>query len=149
MKDNFVAIKEFPVPRKNMCQFLGKVNFYHKFIPQTYKTLEPFHRLLRKQILTQSSKHFVHGCLVQGSGGSLEKQPNGEIKSVAYFSRKLREVQKKKVIYIEILAVMKAIKYWHFWLIGLSFEVIKDLNLHSASCTQQILRKSSKRWYKH
>jgi hypothetical protein len=47
MKDNLVAIKNFPVPKnkKNIRQFLGKVNFYHKYIPQAAKTLEPFHRL--------------------------------------------------------------------------------------------------------
>jgi len=44
-----------------------------------------------------------------------QKQPDGEIKSVAYFLKKLSEAQKKrKAIYIEILVVMEAIKYWRF-----------------------------------
>ena len=52
LNDNVVAIKNFPVPKtsKNVRQFLGKINFYHKYIPQATKTLEPFHRLLRKDI---------------------------------------------------------------------------------------------------
>jgi len=49
MKDNLIAIREFPTPknRKNVRQFLGKINFYHKYIPQASKTLEPLHKLLR------------------------------------------------------------------------------------------------------
>jgi len=50
MRDDLIAIKKFPVlkTRKNMWQFLGKINFYHKYIPRVAKTLEPLHNLLRK-----------------------------------------------------------------------------------------------------
>ena len=35
LTDNVVAIRDFPVltSKKNVCQFLGKVNFYHPYIP--------------------------------------------------------------------------------------------------------------------
>ncbi len=52
LTDNLVSIRNFPVPknRKNVRQFLGKINFYHKFIPNAAKILEPFHCLLRKDV---------------------------------------------------------------------------------------------------
>ena len=51
LRDNLIAIKEFPAPKnkKNIRQFLGKVNFYHKYIPNASKTLEPFHNLLGEE----------------------------------------------------------------------------------------------------
>jgi hypothetical protein len=158
MRDNLIAIKNFPVPksRKNIRQFLGKVNFYHKYIPQASKLLEPFHRLLRKDSVFDWSDEcqrtfdrlkayltsepalsifdpklpiiIYTDASLEGLGAVLkQKQPNGEIKPVAFFSKKLSEAQKKKkAIYIEILAVMEAIKYWRFWLIGRRFEVVTD-----------------------
>ena len=37
---------------------------------------------------------------------------------------KLRK--KKKAIYIELIAVLEAVKYWRFWLIGKKFKVVTD-----------------------
>lgn len=54
-------------------------------------------------------------------------QPNGKEKPVAYFSKKLNEVQiKRKAIYLECLAIKEAIKYWQYWLIGKPFTVYSD-----------------------
>lgn len=35
LKDNLVSVRDFPIPktRKNIRQFLGKINFYNKYIP--------------------------------------------------------------------------------------------------------------------
>lgn len=48
-RDNLKSIKDFPKPqnKKNIRQFLGKINFYHKYIPDSTRTLEPIHKLLR------------------------------------------------------------------------------------------------------
>lgn len=158
LKDNLIAIKNFPVPqnKKNVRQFLGKVNFYHKYIPQATKTLEPFHRLLRKDtpfvwseecqstfeklksyLMTAPALAIFDPALpttiysdasIVGVGAILkQRQPNGEEKPVAFFSKKLSEAQKKKkAIYIELIAVLEAIKYWRFWLIGRKFRVVTD-----------------------
>lgn len=50
INDNLISIKNFPVPKtqKNIRQFLGKINFYNKFIPRVSTVLEPMHNLLRK-----------------------------------------------------------------------------------------------------
>ena len=52
IKDNLVSIYNFPTPKtlKNIRQFLGKINFYHEYIPKISTILEPLHRLLRKDV---------------------------------------------------------------------------------------------------
>jgi len=50
VKDNLVSINNFPVPKtqKNIRQLLGKINFYHEYIPNSAIILDPLHNLLRK-----------------------------------------------------------------------------------------------------
>jgi hypothetical protein len=127
IKDNLISIFNFPTPKtqKNIRQFLGKINFYHKYIPKISTILEPLHRLLRKYIKFSWSedceKSFTEikkllgsqpalkifdkdlpikiftDASIEGMGAILKQtQQNGEEKPVAYFSRKLNETQKKK-----------------------------------------------------
>lgn len=158
MKDNLVSIREFPRPKtkKNVRQFLGKINFYHKYIRNSARLLEPLHNLLRKNTEFQwnekceTSFQEAKNCLctspvltifdrtlpiliytdasIEGIGAVLkQKQLNGEILPVAYFSKKLNTAQKKKkAIYLECLAIKEAIKYWQYWLIGSKFIVFSD-----------------------
>uniref|UniRef100_A0A1X7UAL8 Reverse transcriptase/retrotransposon-derived protein RNase H-like domain-containing protein n=1 Tax=Amphimedon queenslandica TaxID=400682 RepID=A0A1X7UAL8_AMPQE len=48
MVDKVHAICNYPQPTtpKQLCQFLGLVNFYHRFIPSCAKILSPLHTLL-------------------------------------------------------------------------------------------------------
>jgi len=158
IKDNLVSIYNFPTPKsqKNIRQFLGKINFYHEYIPKISTILEPLHRLLRKDIKfiwsVDCEKSFTEikkllcsqpvleifdkdlpikiftDASIEGMGAILKQtQQNGEEKPVAYFSRKLNEMQKKKkAIYLECLAIKEAVKYWEYWLIGRKFEVYSD-----------------------
>lgn len=50
LRDNLRSIQEFPTPdsRKKIRQFLGKINFYHKYLENAARLLEPLHDLLRK-----------------------------------------------------------------------------------------------------
>ncbi len=50
IQDNLIAVKNFPTPKnkRNIRQFLGKINFYRKYIQNAAKMLEPLHALLRK-----------------------------------------------------------------------------------------------------
>lgn len=50
MKDNLISIRNFPTSetRKNVKQFLGKINFYHDYIPNRTIILDPLYNLLRK-----------------------------------------------------------------------------------------------------
>lgn len=158
VKDNLVSIRNFPVPKtqKNVRQFLGKINFYHEYIPRSAIILDPLHNLLRKdqkfywseecQIAFDKIKSllcsqpileifdqdlpiniYTDGSL-EGVGAILKQvQPDGKEKPVAYFSKKLNGAQKKrKAIYIECLAIKEALRYWQYWLIGKSFTVYSD-----------------------
>lgn len=120
MKDYLTAVKDFPVPetRKNIRQFLGKVNFHHKFIPHNAIVLDPLHNLLRKDVKfiwsTECQKAFdkIKALLcskpilnifdpelpiniytdasIKGVGALLKQEDkNGVSKPVAYFSKKL------------------------------------------------------------
>lgn len=50
MTDNLIPTNNFH--KKNMRQFLGKINYYHKYIPESSKLLEPLHNLFHKKTST-------------------------------------------------------------------------------------------------
>lgn len=158
LKDNLISIQNFPIPKtqKNVRQFLGKINFYHEYIPKSAIILDPLHNLLRKNqkfvwseecqntfeiikrlLCTQPVLEIYDKDLpiniytdasLEGVGAILKQiQPDGKEKPVAYFSKKLNGPQKKKkAIYLECLAIAEAVRYWQYWLIGKSFTVYSD-----------------------
>ena len=158
MNDNVEAIKKFPVPktRKQVRQFLGKVNFYLEFIPNHVVLLHPLRNLLRKDVdfcwsekckkSFDSIRHYLCSfpalaifdpeapiyiftdASVEGMGAILKQpQEDKSIKSVFFFSRKLTQAQKtKRAIFIECLAIKEAILYWQYYLIGKKFIVFSD-----------------------
>lgn len=158
LHDNLAAIQLFPTPstRRHVRQFLGKINFYRKFIPRSTVILEPFHLLLRKNSKffwsseCQRSFDVVKRLLTSapvlaifdrerptfiytdasgiGVAGVLKQmQADGSERPVAYFSKKLSDSQRRqKAIYIEALAIREAIRYWRYWLLGISFTVVTD-----------------------
>lgn len=158
IKDNLISIQNFPTPRtqKNIRQFLGKINFYHEYIPKSSILLDPIHKLLRKNEKfiwsEECEKAFTNikkllcsqpvleifdkelpiriytDASIEGIGAIFKQvQNNGKEKPVAYFSKKLNESQKrKKAIYLECLAIKEAVKYWQHWLIGRKFTVFSD-----------------------
>ncbi len=158
LTNNVVAIKEFPTPknRKSVRQFLGKVNFYIKYIPNATKLLEPFHNLLRKSVDFHWSEdcekvftkvknylastpvmaifdrdkpiHIYMDVSIEGVGVVLRQpQKDNSEKPVAYFSWKLNDYkEKKKAIYLECIAIREAARYWQYWLMGRRFIVFSD-----------------------
>lgn len=143
LKDNLIAIRNFPVPKiqKNIRQFLGKINFYHEYIPRSAIILDPLHNLLGKgqnfiwsedcQKAFEKIKNLLCSqpileifdrdlpinlytdASLQGIGAVLKQtQSDGKEKPVAYFSKKLNEAQKrKKAIYLECLAIKEVVRY--------------------------------------
>lgn len=158
LKDYLTAVNNFPTPqtKKNVRQFLGKVNFHHKFIPHSAIILDPLHNLLRKDVKfvwsTECQESFdkmkkllcskpilrifdpvrpiiiYTDASIKGVGAVLKQEDeNGLSRPVAYFSKKLSETQKKrKAIYLECLAIKEAVKYWQHWLMGKEFVVYSD-----------------------
>lgn len=69
--DNIEPVQDFPVPttQKHVRQFLGKVNFYHSYIPNSASVLAPLHDLLKKNSKfiwndrCEKSFAFVKKCL--------------------------------------------------------------------------------------
>lgn len=158
VKDNLISIQNFPTPKtqKNIRQFLGKINFYHEYIPKSSILLEPLHKLLRKnekfiwseeceRSFTDIKKllssqpvleifdkdlpiRIYTDASLEGIGAVFKQvQNNNKEKPVAYFSKKLNDSQKrKKAIYLECLAIKEAVKYWQHWLIGRRFTILSD-----------------------
>lgn len=59
LKDYLVAVKKFPIPetRKNVRQFLGKIHYYHKFVPNISST-QPTKEKLKIYLVTKMSRIF-------------------------------------------------------------------------------------------
>lgn len=145
-----------PTTLKQVRQFLGKVNFYRSYIQNSSIILNPLHNLLKKNTpfdwndKCENSFNLVKNCLcsepclaiydpkketviqtdasLEGIGAVLkQKQENGIFKPVAYFSKKLNEVQKrKKAVFLECLAIKESIMYWRHLLLPLTFKVFTD-----------------------
>lgn len=145
-----------PKNRNQIRQFLGKINFERKYVPKITQILEPLYNLLRKNvkfywsnecttafknikeilcsgpilaIFNPKSDIFIYTDASMNGLGTVLKQPqvDGTIKPVAYFSKKLNEIQKrKKAIFLECLAIKESIKFWQYWLIGNSFTIYSD-----------------------
>jgi transposase InsO family protein len=160
LSDNIKAIIEFPTPKtvKNIQQFLGKVNFYHKFIPNVPKLLNPLYLLLQKnskfiwsnecELSFNTIKKFLisspilaiynpnEECILYtdaskiGLGAVLkQKQLDNKLHPIGYFSKKLLNYQKNySITELECLAIIESIEYWHHYLYGKKFSVITDHN---------------------
>ena len=177
LNDNTIAIKEFPVPLKvkNVQQFLGKVNYYHKFLPNASKLLEPLYLLLRKDIkfewtaecqdsfdkvkeyLTSSPILAIYNpqkeCFLYtdasrlGIGAVLQQeQSDGKLHPIAYFSRKLYDYQQRyDVTQLECLEIVESIEYWHFYLYHKKFTIFSD---HQALKWLKSIKKPNSRLFK-
>jgi len=158
INDNVIAIKNFPIPqtKKQVRQFLGKINFYLEYIPQHAILLDPLRNLLRKNIefiwskqcnssFEETKKYLLSApalaifdeeapiyvftdASIEGVGAILKQpQEDKSLKTVFYFSKKLNKSQKtKKAIYIECLAIKETILYWQYYLIGKKFVIFTD-----------------------
>ena len=160
INDNLIAIREFPKPQKqkNVQQFLGKVNYYHKFIPNACKILTPLYNLLKKnetfhwsescqKSFEQIKEYLINRPILaiynpnkmcylytdasrEGIGAVLKQiQNNNELHPIAYFSRKLLSYQQNyDITELECLALCQSIDYWHHYLYGCKFTVFSDHN---------------------
>lgn len=158
INDNLKSIRDFERPRnaREVRRWLGKINFYYKFIENASAKLEPLHGLLKKgvkfkwtpeceqsfnqiksylcsspilSIYDTNREVFIFTDASDHGIGAVLKQPDddGFLHPVAFFSKRLAPRQKKQsVIYKECLAIKEAISFWKFWLIGKSFQVISD-----------------------
>lgn len=158
LNDNLKAIEQFPTPKnqKQIRSFLGKVNYYYKFIENASKMLEPMHKLLKKNVdfnwdtkcqysfkkakLALCSSpvlaiydpkkmcHVFTDASIEGLGAVLKQiHEDGKLHPIAYFSMRNNETTKKKPpIFLECKAIKEALSYWHHYLFGTKFLVVTD-----------------------
>ena len=158
MSDGLAAIRNYPQPKNasQVRQFLGKVNFYHRFIDDCSNRMEPLHHLLRTGVefnwtvecetaFQELKKHLCEAPILQiydpdklsylytdasgvGVSGVLKQEDeNGNLRPVGYFSKKLKDtLRKKPAIYLEALAIKESILFWQYKLIGREFIVVSD-----------------------
>ena len=144
-----------PKDIKGLQAYLGLLNFYRKFIPNASSLLEPLNLLLRKetswvwgveqqkafqkskQILTSDSVlvHFdaKHPIIVTadsssyGIGAVLALKIDGQERPVAYVSRTLNSAERNYCqTEKEALALVYAVKKFHFYLYGQNFTAVTD-----------------------
>ena len=152
------AIRRFPRPRdaKSLSEFLGVVNFYHRFIPHAAALMGPLHNMSHAkgdkflwsdqlQSAFDTTKHALASatllnhpsttattCLTVDAsdlavGGVLEQFLNGTWKPLAFFSRKLDKAQKSYSTFDrELLAMYSAIKHFAYFLEGRKFHIYTD-----------------------
>ena len=158
LSDGLAAIRDYPKPENvtQIRQFLGKVNFYHRFIDHCSDRMEPLHRLLRTDVKFEWSEecerafqdlknHLCQSPILQiydpdkliylftdasgvGLAGVMKQEDeNGQLHPVGFFSKKLKDsIKKKPAIFLEALAIKESILFWQYKLIGREFIVISD-----------------------
>lgn len=155
---NTLAIEklERPDTLKKLQSFLGKANYYRRFIPNFSQLMAPLHKLLKKNCpfewteACQSCFDKVKEMLIsqpvltlfnpiercylitdasrEGIGAILkQKSQDNLLHPVGYFSRKLLDYQTRySVTELECLAIVESLNHWHHHLYGRQFTVITD-----------------------
>ena len=176
LKDTMKAINEFPRPegKKEVQRFLGKINFYRKFIPNATEICNPLYKLLRncvkfewsteceqsfinlKKILTSypvlriydpsKTNYLFTDASKVGIGAILKQEHEGTLHPIGYFSKKLLSYQLNySITELECLAIVESVYYFHHYLYDNRFIVITD---HMALKWLKTVKKSSSRLFK-
>ena len=151
------AIRKIPPPcdAKALNEFLGMVNFYHRFVPHAATLMEPLHSMSHvkgsnfqwterlqsafnetKQALA-SATLLIHPsntattCLTVDASnlavGVLEQFLDGNWKPLAFFSRKLDKAQKNYSTFDrELFAIYAAVKHFGYFIEGRRFHIFTD-----------------------
>ncbi|CAM1298625.1 Uncharacterised protein at_DN2364 [Pycnogonum litorale] len=156
-KDRISAITNAPTPRnmKELQSFLGLLNYYSKFLPNTATTLSPLYKLLQKNVrwkwdkeqnnaftlaksLLNSSNLLVHydpnedilACDASSYGISAilsHKYSDGTEKPISYASRTLSKAERNySQLDKESLAIIFGVTKFDQYLRGRRFTIITD-----------------------
>ena len=147
-----------PKNKKDIKRFLGLAGFYRDFIPDFAEIASPLNRLTRDQVafewspVCESAFNSLKSALVSSPvlafpqtnqdflvevdasmnsvGGVLsQRQADGEVHPVAYFSTALKDNQKDLSPYtLEAYALVLATRHWNTYLMGNPFVVFSDHN---------------------
>lgn len=152
------AVHDFPQPQsqRQLCRFIGLVNFYHRFLPHCAALMQPLHSLLKRktQSLTWTEETLTAfdatkealanasllayptpeapTCLMTDAsetavGAVLQQHINGAWHPISFFSRKMTPAETRYSTFDgELLAVYLAIKRFRHFLEGRPFQVLTD-----------------------
>lgn len=150
------VIKDFPQPNdhKKLREFLGLVNYYHRFLPHAAEILAPLHEALKRKsfrwtacenaafenaktalaeatLLVHPRASAPTNLSVDASevavGGALEQFIENTWKPIAFFSRKLKPSERKYSAFDrELLAMYLAVRHFRYFLEGRQFRVYTD-----------------------
>lgn len=152
------AIVDFPQPTscRQLCTFLGLINFYHYFIPGCTKLVEPLNTLLSggnehlswdntttqsftvvkealasATLLAHPKPHALTNIMTDASntavGAVLQQYIDGQWQPISFFSKKLQPAETHYSTYDrELLAAYLAIKHFRYFLEGHTFHVVTD-----------------------
>lgn len=158
VSDKVDAIKNAPKPKdvSQLHEFLGMLNYYHRFLPDAATVLEPLHKLLRKgtkwqwlekeqvafkhaKELLQSDKLLVHfnpekelilasDASNYGVGAVLShRMEDGTERPISYVSRSLNAAERNySTMEKEALTVIFGVKKFHQFLYGHTFTIKTD-----------------------
>ena len=152
------AIQDFPAPtnKKQVREYLGLINYYHRFIPNAARLLDPLHQLLKgkgndivwsegtergfklsKNLLakttllvhpTQTDTRITVDASDVAVGAALEQWTSGTWKPIGFFSKKLTPAATKYSAFDrELLAIYLTIRNFRHMLEGRPFHVYADL----------------------
>ena len=152
------AIKDFPTPTtvKSLQEFIGMVNYYHRFLPDIAAILSPLYLVLKHKpkFLQWGPKQDEAFCAAKAAlssaallaypapdaplrlttdasstavGAVLEQVVGGCPRPIAFFSRKLSDTESRYSTFDrELLAVYLAVRHFRHLLEGSSFCVYTD-----------------------
>jgi len=158
METKVQAIKSFPKPTttKGLQEFLGMVNFYHRFLPRAASLLEPLYcavssktKLIEwtdeRNIAFIQAKEALAGATLlvhpkldaptaltvdasdHAVGGVLEQLFDGSWHPLAFFSRRLRPPERKYSTFDrELLGLFLAVRHFRYFLEGRPFVAYTD-----------------------
>lgn len=168
---------ETPRNNMDIMSFMGLANFYRKFVPNFSKRTKALTDAMAKKenfqwtdvektefediktaltrypilkLPTKDGRFIVHTDASDYAIGAVLEQEDvntGDIKPVAYFSRKLHGAQVRYATHVkELYAIMKALECWRQYLEGRQFEVFTDHYSLQYIRTQPDLSKLQRRW---
>ena len=158
LPDRVRVIQEFPVPNslKKLREFLGIVNFYHRFLPRCANILRPLNDLLKahhkdftwstaaatafeqakdllaKATLLNHPTPDAPTCVMTDAsdvavGAVLQQCTDGLWKPISYFSRTLTATESHYSTFDrELLAIYLSIRHFRHFLEGRNFHVVTD-----------------------
>ena len=158
LQEKVKVVQDFPKPgtQRKLREFMGLLNFYHRFIPSCAHIVQPLYTLLSgrtkellwtkeasdafqraKDALAQATllNHPVTDaptCIMADAseiavGAVLQQYIDEQWRPISYFSRKLTQTESRYSAFDrELLAIYLSIKHFRHFIEGRSFHVVTD-----------------------